>query len=765
MRGRPVAAALLAVLLPVVPVAAAAAAVPGQESGELVNDEVVLATLDPTGLPVDAVLISRVVSAGGQERTIVDPASTTNVRYRDRRGEPPVTGDGVLVEVGGADARSTLTEALFDQPLPVALHAQYQLAGRSVDPTEVVGAQGDLAVTYTLTNTTAQAEPISYVDAAGVPRGAELPVFVPLAGTLVITVPDGLRVTAAPGAAAATDPQGRTLLRYDVYLAPPVGDFQQQFRLALQADRGATPAAELTVAPVVSGQSPTLGFAAALVAESVDGSVDLASVADELNDQTGQLAQGAAALAAGAGEVAQGQQLLLQALSEGARGGAAAADGAAALAAGIAEVARGLSDLTGPDGLPAAAAAAATGADTAALLADIVGSSTDGEWRPEVRWPGGAAPQPPADLPAWAEAVGELAALVAGLSFQPDGRPRDGVCDLDQDRDGVVDNPIGDLDCVPTLVQSLRALAAAAAAAGTVAAAVPDLLDQVGRSGSAAAAAAEMAGAAADRAAAGAVALREQLCSATPTAPPAVCRDLAAVAGDAMAAAEQASAAEQAVAAAAEPLEEAALRAAGLAIGLPVLAALVAATADLAAAAGDGLRSGSAAEPGLADGLAQLADGLAQASGAAGALAAGAGAAAAGGSELAGAVGVLADGLGQGEQAAAALGQGSAEVGAGAAALAEGSALLRDEGTARLLAGITDGSADAALAEAYLAAVDERAADGLPYGAPEGAVGHAAYAYQMPASEPSGPVPLLAIAVIIAMAAIAVAGGVRRAAR
>jgi hypothetical protein len=762
MAGRAVVAALLGLVLGVSP-AGAAAPLPAQQSGELSNDEVVLATLDPTGLPVEALLISRVVSLGGPERTVVDPASTTNVRYRDRRGEPEVTADGVLVEVGGTGRTSTLTEALFDKPLPVALHAQYQLAGRSVDPRDVVGAQGDLAVTYTLTNTTAQLEPISYVDAAGVPRGAELPVFVPLAGALVVTVPDGLQVTDAPGAATATDAEGRTVLRYQVYLAPPAGDFQQQFRIALQADRGATPAAELTLAPVASGQSPTLGFAAALVAESVDGAVELATAAGELDSRTDQLAGGAAALAVGAAEVAQGQQALQQALASGAEGGAAATAGADALATGVAEVARGVTALTGPDGIPAAAAAAATGVQAAALLADIVGSSADGPWRPEVRWPGGVPPQPPTDLPAWADAIAELAAVLAELTFQLDGRPRDGVCDLDQDRDGELDNPVGDLDCVPTLVQSLRILTAATGAAGAVAGALPDLLEQVGRSGAAAADAAALAEAAAGRAAVGAEALQQQLCGEDSTVPQAVCEGLAAVAADAAAAAEQAAAAGQAVTGAAEPLAEAVVRAGGLAVGLPLLAALLGATAELAAAAGDGLRSGSAAEPGVVEGLAQLADGLAQAGDAAEALALGADAAAEGSSRLAGGVAALAEGLVQADQAAGALSRGTTEVGAGAAALAEGSGLLRDEGTARLLSAITDGSADAALADAYLAAVDARAAEGLPYGPPEGADGQVAYAYQMPASEPAGTVPLLAIAAIIALAAVAVAGGVRRA--
>ena len=90
----------------------------------------VLAELDATGLPERAVLISR-ITVEGPEREVIDPASGTNVRYLDRLGRPEVGPDGVVLVVGG-ERPSALTEARFDKPLPVAVHAEYAVGGAVV---------------------------------------------------------------------------------------------------------------------------------------------------------------------------------------------------------------------------------------------------------------------------------------------------------------------------------------------------------------------------------------------------------------------------------------------------------------------------------------------------------------------------------------------------------------------------------------------------------------------------------------------------------
>ena len=115
----------------------------------------VLAELDATGLPERAVLISR-TTVDGPEREVIDPASGTNVRYLDRLGRPEVGPDGVVLVVGG-ERPSALTEARFDKPLPVAVHAEYAVGGAVVPGAPPCPEPpGEVTVTYTLTNTTAE---------------------------------------------------------------------------------------------------------------------------------------------------------------------------------------------------------------------------------------------------------------------------------------------------------------------------------------------------------------------------------------------------------------------------------------------------------------------------------------------------------------------------------------------------------------------------------------------------------------------------------
>ncbi len=70
-------------------------ATPSPTGPRLENDELVLATLEPSGLPTEASLVSTVTARGGEHRLVDDPASTVNVAYVSRRGSPE-TGDGVV---------------------------------------------------------------------------------------------------------------------------------------------------------------------------------------------------------------------------------------------------------------------------------------------------------------------------------------------------------------------------------------------------------------------------------------------------------------------------------------------------------------------------------------------------------------------------------------------------------------------------------------------------------------------------------------------
>jgi putative membrane protein len=726
-----------------------------QQGPALENDELVLATLDPSGLPEDAVLVSTVTARGGERREVTDPASTTNVDYLDRRGRPSTTDGAVIVEVGGSGVTSAVTQATFDRPLPVALHAEYAMDGIVVSPEQVLGRSGELTVRYTVTNTTAQQTTLRYEDASGAQATRDLPVFVPFAGTLTVLLPRGSDLLDAGTGIQSTDAQGRTVLTYRLLLAPPMGAFQQEALVRLATDAAETPGVVLAVEPTPSADDPPAAFGAQSLAGSVAASTELASAVGALGDQTGsavagaeQLAAGTDALAsgadllagsiggplqsgsealdAGAGRLAEGAQALATGLSAAAPGADSLAGGAAELATGLGTLAAGLDRLAAPDGLPAAVGASDQLAAGATQVADALGSAADGPWPPP-----GSLPQMP-----------DLSGLTLDdlLALTPE--------DLQTLRDDLADLGFDSLPAdvpPPTVVQSLRLLQTATDALTRLAALL--VLADGERSALLADAAA-----AASSAAHGAEALAAQVCGPAPTLTPQQCEQLDSVAADA-AAAHTAVVKAQVVSV---------VLLAGVAGVDAALALVEQAVAEVSA----GVRSGSTAEPGLVEGLGLLSAGLAQSVSGVQALQAGASAAASGAGVLAGGASSLSSGLdeaaagatalssgatalseGTAAQAAgvATLASGASALAAGAADAASGSALLASglqqlqaEGIEALRAGVVAGSADPALAAAWVQATDERAADALPYGPPEGAVGRAAYRLSMDATSTGG---------------------------
>lgn len=702
----------------------------------LTNDEVAVATLDPSGLPERAVLISRLTSHGPR-REIVDPASVTNVQYLDRVGRPGTTPEGVRLTVGGAWPL-VLTRARFDRPMPVAVHVQYALDDRVVAPDEVPGASGALTVTYTMTNTTARDQDLDHLDAAGNPATSRRPVFAPFQGSLTVTLPEGVELVSAPGAMPSTDERGRGVLRWNVSLYPPVSSPQQEAALHVRADRLGIPAARITLTPAGVDRDPATDLAGELLAGAVAGNADLHGGLTELDRGADAVAEGTGGLATGLGQLADGARGIAGAGRALAAGVDDLSDGAGALASGAATLADGLGD--------AATAAEALRTATARL-----------------------AEAAPADSAGAAAQLGEGAdRLVAGLEVlvarlgSPGDPPLPGPPDEPEGCTGPDPGPY-DAAC-PTLLQGLRALRdgladvdglATAMATQAVAAdeAARVVVAALGGIGSDAAAAAQ-----------GAAGLMAALCATPPVLDPASCTQLSAVAA--------ASGSAAAGAATATPDATALLTATGTlraqagllrdATGPSVAAAerLLVAVAALSASAG----RGSASQPGLLAGADALAAGLDEL---AAGLAAGAAGLRSGLASLASGAGLLAEGVVSAEDAADRVAEGSGALADGAArvagggeqlaegatglargsersasagsALADGAARVADA-TAAAARTVLDASVEPALAEAWLAAAGARAADALPYGAPDGATGTAAYLFTIEeVAAPLGP--------------------------
>ncbi len=84
------------------------------------------------------------------------------------------------------------------------------------------------------------------------------------------------------------------------------------------------------------------------------------------------------------------------------------------------------------------------------------------------------------------------------------------------------------------------------------------------------------------------------------------------------------------------------------------------------------------------------------------------------------------------------LADGAQQSAAGTAQVADGVRALQQEGIDEIASAVAEAVEEPALAAAWLAATDARAADALPYGAPDGAVGRAAYRLTMAGTSPGG---------------------------
>jgi putative membrane protein len=749
------------------------------QPAEIVNDEVVLAELDATGLPERAVLISR-TTVQGPEREVIDPASGTNVRYLDRLGRPEVGPDGVVLVVGG-DRTSALTEARFDKPLPVAVHAEYAVEGSVVPATTVPGAAGAVTVTYTLTNTTAEQTTLTYADAAGREQQSQEPVFIPFQGTLTVTLPEGAQLVDAPDAMLATDEQGRTVARWSISLFPPISTPIQTVSLSMRDDRAAVPAATVVLTPAGTDQDPATGFSADLLTGTHEGNGQLYEGLDALDAAAGELAQGSdqlaaglAGLAGGANAAAGASESLARGVGGLAEGAEAAADASTSLARGVGQLADGADDVSaGSEELAGALGEAATGAQdladaTAALARATAGSPAD---------------QIAPLLAGGAQIEAGLLAAAARI-----GGPPDPVLDITAPLppDGDTTCPPGgtappDDDCA-TIYQGVRALRDGLRAVDEV---VGRLEGRVDEARAAFAALVADLGSLKDDvtdAAQGARELYDSLCvpippATDPTLDQASCDQIQAVidaaesalgtAGGALPDITDLVAAIVALEAQAKALSATldnalasteklllGVEAIGLAVGsgTPTQTGLATAMAALNA----GLRQFSAqltasqaelttALTAVAEGSKQLATGIDDAATGADALAEGSQELAAGATGAATGADQLADGQQQLAEGAAGAASGADQLSTGLSGLADGAdaaaaagqdiasgatALERD-GTAPAAQGVLDASTDAALAKAWLEASAARASDALPYGPPVGAEGNVAYVFTL----------------------------------
>ena len=773
-----------AVLAAALVAAVGAAPVSAKPEPALVNEELVVTQADASGLPEESTLYSRLVARDYPAGPVRDPSSTSEVEYVDRRGSPQTDGDAVVVDIGGAGQTTVTTRAAFDKPLPVALHAEYRQGPDVLAPDTVASSKGQLRITYTVTNTTAKEKTIRYRDAGGRWTVDKQPVFAPFVGTLMITLPTDLTLLEAPGAVRNTTQDGRTQLLWNLVLFPPMGDYQQSAEVLVSGDPLAVPGLALQVVPVTSGQDPMLGFTTDLLAKSVEGNADLADGLRTLDDSASALAEGAGDLSRGLAELGVGtsaltqqvNELLVPGSQELARGADELADGQSQAAKGTRELSKGQSEAA--KGTKSAYEGARSLEEGATALSDGLLDLYDGLQKL----------LEPSALPAARDSSDQLAQAVFRLR-DVIGTPQDSAASFPPSQ-------------ASTLISAVKAIQQVAGISSAGADRVGGELEDIAAALTTLSADSAQAALLAESARVQTALVHQQACVDAVILNPAQCAALQQAIDDADAARQKATDTGVGVGQQAASVGLQALAVKAIALALKGITAALSAVDTALGQISVALVSGNTDAPGIYEGLDALTDGLTAtidglvklsngaAESAGGAdqlaigtedlttglddLAEGSSDLAKGANDLARGAEQLAEGgdaLAQGTQqqadgtaaAGEALGQvdsGVNSAGQGADSLADGAGQLQQEGTSEVLTSVVKASKDPAFARAYLAASQKRAADALPYGAPEGAAGRVSYIYTLPsAGEPGSGSTLAgwALLVVIALAAGAVA--------
>jgi putative membrane protein len=374
------------------PIGAQASVAASGDAPVVVNRETVQAELHPDGSLDVARLFSQLTIVGKGVVSLTDPTSGKGLRNLDGFSSPTVRDGNALytIDVDGTASRRTVSD--FGKALPVTVRADYVLDGKTVKAKDLVGESGTLTTRYTVTNVSGTPTKIVWKDGKGAPQSRTVDLVTPYVGQLMTTLPSSFTSIDAPRADAAADGHGGTAMAWTMVLFGPIGDATQTFGYTADITDGVLPPATVQIVPVPPNKKPELQFGQAGFKQGAEqasqltvgaGQIDanllkLQSGAGDLLDGLTKLSAGAAQLSSGLkGQIGPGATKLAAGTTAAEAGGSALASGlgtlstgAGSLSEGLGSAAAGSGDLA--DGLVAAddgAAALSAGIDQ--LLAGV----------------------------------------------------------------------------------------------------------------------------------------------------------------------------------------------------------------------------------------------------------------------------------------------------------------------------------------------------------------------------------------------------------
>ena len=194
-----------------------AAAVTAEDSGDVQATvrKTVRQAATATGEVTNSTMYTQISAVGSGTKTVTVPVGTTSNRNLNAFGPFPMEGESMVVELTVADGGGIEERSLTDADInPMEVSVKVMLDGVEVAPEDVVGASGVLDVEYTVRNTTARTEPVTFSDVEGKEITEDVETADPFVGSLDVTLPQGFNEVTAPGATVAGNGQNETLLGY-----------------------------------------------------------------------------------------------------------------------------------------------------------------------------------------------------------------------------------------------------------------------------------------------------------------------------------------------------------------------------------------------------------------------------------------------------------------------------------------------------------------------------------------------------------------------
>ena len=337
---------------------------------QVTNTETIQVYTDATGAVQSSRVYEQLALTGNGTVDLSNPIETDGLRNLDGFGGYDVK-DGNQITKTTVDGEKRLRSVSnYDGDLPLEVHVTYLLDGQEVKPGDVVGADGDLEVRYTVKNVTAAPQEVSFDDGKGGSVTKTVDVPIPMVGSLTTTVPSNFTDVNSKQANLAGDGKGGTKLSFTMTLFPPLGSDTAEFGYTANVTDGLIPRTEITALPLNPLESPTFASAASSYQGGADTGIELADGATQIDDNLLKLRNGASDLVAGLIKLRDGSDQLYMGLAGTAVPGARKlADGAGQLNAGLGKLRDGSGEL---------ASGARTAADGGKQLRDGAGKLSGG---------------------------------------------------------------------------------------------------------------------------------------------------------------------------------------------------------------------------------------------------------------------------------------------------------------------------------------------------------------------------------------------------